>query len=461
MKLFQHFVASSIASAKLLTENFMRRHSGTIFFVFLAVSMLITSRVSAQSPYTSYGGWLTDQGMVTGGLGLSTIDGRTYFTTNFRPELAFGKFGIGLDVMLRFDSETGDLRTQDWDDSYDWFRILRYVRYGFKQNPDPVYTRLGALDNARLGHGFIMNYYNNQIIYDERKQGLEFDSDFGIGGFELMTSNLGRAEIFGGRLYYRPLQLVTNMPILKNFTIGATYVTDIDPDVNRSTENRVSVFGFDAELPIFRTDISKLAVYGDVAKIVDFGSGQAVGVEFQVFNLSGLVNFGAQLERRFIGKRFLPSYFGPFYEVDRSDPDSSRQAQLALQTTSARGTYGSLYGSILNTINLLGSYERIDGAPRSGLLHVQAAIPNTIPGFAARASYDDKGVDSFSDVFDMDENSAARVGLGYKMTTYLILYLDYIWTFQPDPARPGEYKVQRRFEPQLALSYTFPVGGGR
>ncbi len=437
----------------------MRKQLGWVFLAFLFASFILSTPLRAQSNYSSYGSWLNNQGMVTGGIGLSTINGNSYFTMNFRPELAFGKFGMGLDIMLRFDSETGDLRAGDWDDSYDWFRVLRYVRYGFKQNPDPVYTRLGALDNARLGHGFIMNYYNNQIIYDERKLGIEFDYDFGIGGFELMTSNLGRAEIFGGRLYYRPLQLVTNAAILKNFAIGATYATDIDPDVNRKTEDRVSVFGFDAELPIIKTKVSKLAIYGDAAKIVDFGSGQAVGAEFQVFNLSGLVNFGAQLERRFIGKGFLPSYFGPFYELDRSDPDSSRQNQLTLQTSSTRGTYGRLYGSILNLVNLLGSYERTDGAPQSGLLHVEASIPNTLPSFAARASYDDKGVDKFSDLFNMDENSAARVGLGYKMTPYLILYLDYIWTFQPDPARPGEYKVQKRFEPQLALSYTFPVGG--
>ena len=185
----------------------MRRCYRLGFWSILAASLFSFSRLGAQPYYSSYGGWLNNQGMVTGGLGLSSIDGRSYFTLNIRPELAFGKFGMGLDHMLRFDSETGDLRAQDWDNSYHWFRVLRYVRYGYKQNPDPVYTRLGALDNARLGHGFIMNYYNNQMIYDERKLGLEFDYDFGIGGFELMTSNLGRGEIFGGRLYYRRSRL--------------------------------------------------------------------------------------------------------------------------------------------------------------------------------------------------------------------------------------------------------------
>ena len=37
-------------------------------------------------------------GMFMGGMGLSVIDDQTYFSINLRPELAFGKFGVGLNV---------------------------------------------------------------------------------------------------------------------------------------------------------------------------------------------------------------------------------------------------------------------------------------------------------------------------------------------------------------------------
>src|SRR5262245_22111147 len=123
-------------AAKTILENSMRRHPGLASLIIMAVSLLICYGASAQALNPAYGSWLNNQGTITGGIGLSTIDGQSYFTINFRPELASGKFGMGLDVMLRFDSETGDLRAQDWDQSYDWFRVLRYVRYGFKQNPD-------------------------------------------------------------------------------------------------------------------------------------------------------------------------------------------------------------------------------------------------------------------------------------------------------------------------------------
>lgn len=426
-----------------------------IVLVLLSVASGLAPR-NGMAQTSVYENVLQDHGVVTGGVGVSVIDGKSYFTMNLRPDLAFGKWGIGLDIPLRFDVDTGNLRDEDWDQAYDVLRLLRYVRYSRKRNPDPVYARVGSLDAARLGHGFIMNYYNNSLIIDQRKVGMEFDYDFGIGGFESMTNNFGRGEIFGGRLYYRPLQLATNAPILRNFAIGATYVTDIDPDEYRGTDNGITEFGFDAELPIIQTSLVRYALYGEAAKIVDYGTGQALGMELNLGGLAGLFDVGAQLERRFIDRNFLPAYFGPIYELERR----TKQDSLKAQRKNLRGTYGLLHGHVLNTLRLLGSFERLDGVPRSGRLHLEATIPEAVPNIAARGMYDDTGVDKLSDVFSMDENSAARIGIGYKLNQFLILYMDYAWTFKYDQTAQ-KYKVQRRFEPQLAFAYTFPIGGGR
>jgi hypothetical protein len=434
----------------------------TIKFGVILCTLLCAARFSfAQT--TFYGTMLDNQGVFMGGMGLATIDGKTFYTINLRPEIAVGKFGFGLDIPLRYNTADGQIRSEDWNDTYDYFRTIRYLRYGRKQR-DKFYTRVGALDAARLGHGFIMNYYNNSLLYDERKIGLELDTDFGFGGFELMTSNFERREIFGGRLYYRPLQLVTNAPIIKNFAIGATYILDDDPDGYRNTGDSVSEFGLDAELPIVQTELTRLALYGDFAKINDFGSGQAAGVDFKLRGTENTFEFGAQLERRFLGEKFLPAYFGPFYELERRNVQngvtSSKRALLAAQNKETRGTFGMLYGQVLNTLRLVGTYERLDGIKNSGILHVEALLPETVPKIAFRAVYDDKNIDTFSDVFEMDENSAARVGLGYRLNQFLILYMDYIYTFRFD-ANKNSYVVQKRFEPQLALAVTFPVGGGR
>jgi len=436
----------------------------------LIVILLLTRFAAAQS--TFYGAMLNNQGVLMGGMGLASIGGETFYSINLRPELAFGKFGAGLDIMLHYNTQTGQIRSEDWNGGDDYLRALRYLRYGRKDR-DKFYTRAGALESSRLGHGFIMNYYNNSLLYDERKVGLELDDDFGIGGFELVNSSFGRREVFGGRIFYRPLQLVSDMPIIKNFALGATFVRDDDPDSYRGTDDGVAEFGFDAELPIIKNVLTELKLYADLAKIKDFGSGQAAGVELNIFGISGLFDFGAQLERRFLGAEFLPAYFGPFYELERTSFQNPATGQsvpkkkyLDNQNQSTSGTFGLLYGQVLNTLRLVGTYERRDGKPKSGILHVEATLPETIPKVAFRAMYDDKNIDNFGDVFKLDENSAARLGIGYRMDP-LIFYVDYIYTFRYDPNKPdpktglpkGGYVVQKRFEPQLAVAFTFPVGG--
>lgn len=424
---------------------------------------------AAQTPF--YGMTLNNQGMVMGGMGLASIGGETFYTINLRPEFAFGKFGAGLDITLRYNTATSELRNEDWNDGNDFLRAIRYVRYGLKKR-DPFYTRAGALESARLGHGLIMNYYNNTLIYDERKVGLELDYDFGIGGFEFVNSSFGRREVMGGRFFYRPLQLLTEMPIIKNFALGATLVRDDDPDSYRGTDDGISVYGLDAELPIIKNKLTELKLYADLAKIQDFGSGQAAGVELNLFGISGLFDFGAQLERRFLGAEFLPAYFGPFYELERTSFQNPATGQavpkrqyLDNQNQSTSGTFGMLYGQVLNSLRLVGTFERRDGKPKSGIMHIEATLPETIPKVAFRASYDDKNIDNFGDVFKFDENAAARLGVGYRMDP-LILYVDYIYTFRYDPNKPdaktglpkGGYVVQKRIEPQIALAFSFPLG---
>ncbi len=441
-----------------------------LLLTIFTACLFSTNFSAAQTPF--YGMTLNNQGMMMGGMGLASIGGETFYTINLRPEFAFGKFGAGLDITLRYNTATGAMRNEDWNDGNDFLRAIRYVRYGLKKR-DPFYTRAGALESARLGHGLIMNYYNNTLIYDERKVGLELDYDFGIGGFELVNSSFGRREVMGGRIFYRPLQLLTEMPVIKNFALGATLVRDDDPDSYRGTADGVSVYGLDAELPIIKNKLTELKLYADLAKIQDFGSGQAAGVELNIFGISGLFDFGAQLERRFLGAEFLPAYFGPFYELERTSFQNPATGQavpkrqyLDNQNQSTRGTFGMLYGQVLNSLRLVGTFERRDGKPKSGIMHIEATLPETIPKVAFRASYDDKNIDNFSDVFKFDENAAARVGVGYRMDP-LILYIDYIYTFRYDPNKPdpktglpkGGYVVQKRIEPQIALAFSFPLGG--
>jgi hypothetical protein len=436
------------------------RRSHLLFLILISLTIF--------SAAPAFGQWdwynrvtITDDGVMMGGLGMAFIDDETFFVFNLRSELVLGQFGVGIDVPLRFNTANGELRDADWNSTYDYFRILRYIRYGMKRRT-PIYARLGTLSTARLGHGFIMNYYTNEANYDDRKIGLEFDWRFGVWGFESVVSNFERLEIVGGRAYVQPLKLVLKTPIIRNLTFGATLVTDDDPDGTRSTDDGVTIGGLDVELPLLRKGPFFSSIYSDFAKIDNFGSGAAVGIEFGLLKVGGIFNMYSKLERRFLGKNFLPSYFGPFYEIERFQPDPitpvRKTDQLLARTTREQGIYGELFGDFINFIRILGAYELIDGQANSGRLHAAALLSRSIARFSARAIYDKTGVEDFADAFTLNERSIARAGLGYQIHSFIYLFMDYIWTFERN-STTGRLESQRRVEPQLSFVMPLNFGG--
>lgn len=438
----------------------MKKIANLIFCVILIATM--TGLLQAQQT-SAFG----NSGSFTGALGMTVIDDQTYFTINLTPDISLGKFGVGLNINLLYNTKNGAIRSVDWDESYDWARLIRYLRYGHKR--DKAYARIGTLDAARLGHGFIMNYYTNEASFDKRKIGLEFDMDFGTAGFETVTNNLGRFEIFGARAYARPLKPYINVPLVKDLTFGATYITDVDPDSKRGTEDGLYAIGFDTELPLIRVPMLNTFAYFDWAKIDSFGSGIAFGVEANLRVIAGVAEVSAKLERRILGKQFLPAYFDAFYEIQRYQPLSD--GYIFRKDTSAyhipagarslvgiqeetKGIFGELAGHILNTIRLVGNFQRLDQTKNSGMLHLAADSGDKIPVLALQATYDKMGVETLNDAFTLDDRSIARIGLGYKVKPYLMLFVDYIHTFQFDEDQ-NKYKAQKRISPRVAFVYNF------
>jgi len=442
------------------------------------ILMTLMTCTLAFSQWADYN--IEDNNELDAGIGMTWIDGTSYITLSFRPDISIGKFGIGLGVQLLYDPGEGKLRTEDWNSSYDYARLIRYLRYGHKG--DTFYSRVGALDAARLGHGFVLNYYNNQINYDDRKIGLIVDVDAGRFGFETLTNNMGRLEVLGGRIYYRPMY-ESSIPILRNFAAGAGYITDLDPDAWRGSKDGVAIWGFDVELPLIKSDIFELIPYADHAHINGYGSGQALGIRTELNALWGLLDFSLSVERRYMGERFIAPYFDPFYEQMRyttrdeqieyfedfggnlgSLPEEiaalpgntliGKKMFLPMMDQKIKGWFGGLYLDFLYIIRTIGTFQRIDDQTNSGILHLEAGLANEIPIFDLQAAYDKRGIEKAEDIFTLDRRSIARVGVGYKIKPYLLLYLDYIWTFEWDEVE-AQYVPQERFQPRLAFRYRF------
>jgi len=406
---------------------------------------------------------------VNGGVGITFIGDTAYTTFTIAPEFAFGKLGIGLNIELLFNNNDGfKFRKEGWDKGAGAFRMIRYLRWGLKG--DPFYTRIGSLQSSTLGNGFIMGYYSNESSYDRRKIGLELDMDFGIFGLESMTNNLGNIfEIVGGRLFVRPLHY-TEIPVLENLEVGGTYVTDLNPDNDKDSNDGVYEWGSDITIPIIKMDIFNWKVYGDYAKINNYGSGTAFGTLVSVPSIVGAFGIYAKMEKRFLGDQFLPNYFNTLYEIDRrvkppsfyfpDDPtitgDMSKTDYLAL-TKRTEGIFGELAGQILGKIRLAGSYQHIQNTTGGGIMHLEAKSNDLIPGVRLLWTYDKIGIDDFEDARTLDSRSVAVGEIGYKAYPFLYVTLQYRWYWVPTIDEFGNttYKGEERFQPGISFSMEF------
>jgi hypothetical protein len=428
--------------------------------------------------FSQYGGFPRENtGQLAGGMGLNWIDGELFYSINFNPELSFANFGVGLDLKLDIDSK-GNLRKENFNDFSDYLSLIRYLRYGLKN--DPVYIKFGALDYYTLGHGSIMYLYNNSPTYDVRKIGLVFDADFGPFGFESIYSKFAEAGVVGMRGYVRPLQLsdAGSIPILGNLEVGATYASDFHEKagiVNASYDNTqrklsvvkdegaISIFGFDVGLPIIQGSMVNLTLYADYANISGFGSGTATGAIFN-FNPLGLISGSIKLERRFNGDNYIPSYFNSLYEIERFSVDTAHgtffsKAQLLSDSANfGNGFYGELGINVLGLFHILGSYQRLDDYPTSGILHIGTEIaPESMP-FLARVGYDKINIIDEKDLFELDDRSYLFFELGYKPYPFMIVSMLYNWTFAPIRDKDDnvvDFKPQKRIEPRVYFVYPF------
>ena len=407
------------------------------------------------------------QQSIMGGFGLTFVDGEPYYLFNLAPDLAFGKVGVGLNINIRV-GKNGKIRSEDFDEGYDYLRLIHYIRYGMKK--EPIYARLGGLDYSRIGHGFIMYNYRNSASYDLRKVGLEFDLDFEKFGFESMYSDLGGAGLLGFRGYARPLKFTSlaSVPVIGGFEIGATYAADLHEHADvtsptglladRQDGGSMGIIGLDFGLPLLSLPTINSTLYFDYAKILDYGNGTALGIDLNFTGL-GVLALGAKYERRWLGDKFIPSYFNALYERDRYSPVDTTgflsKAQILNSATSVEGYYGEILISILGRFNIVGGYQSPVGVKNAGIIHLEFDPGDVIPGIILSAGYDKKNVGK---VFKADNNSLFYVNFGYKPMPFLFVSTMYIWTFTEDKDSNGNvvgFKSQKRIEPKIGFVFNF------
>ena len=448
----------------------MKKLLVSCFILFLMVSVHAQTNTFPGQPPSA----------LTGGFGLTWIDGAPTYAFRIRPDISFKNFGVGLDLNLEFDA-SGKLRKENFNTASDYLSIIRYVRYGYKK--DPVYAQIGAIDYYTLGHGSIMYQYANSPSVDNKKIGLVFDLNMDKWGFESIYSDFSEGSVVGTRVHIKPLQFtsLSVIPVISGLEIGASFAGDynskagveagsLNPATNTFTssidDGSISVYGFDLGLPLLTSSMLNIELYTDYAKIVNFGDGVSAGFLFN-FNGLGLATAALKFERRWNSKEYIPSYFGSLYEIERFNATyvsptrtdvQSRAQELRAATDPQNGFFGSLSIDVLHLLDIYGGYQRLDKLPQSGILNMRAEVAPTSVPFVVRAGYDKNNIIDEKDLFTLDNRSALYAEVGYKPYPYLLVSMLYQWTFTPlrdkDDNITG-FEPQKKIEPRVSFIYPF------
>lgn len=405
------------------------------------------------------------------GIGVATFaeDG-TWQSLSLTPDLALGKFGIGLNVKLnyRFTGGAGnefEIRTADWvPTSFQGFLDIylpkiTYVRWDEKGAP--LYVKLGSIDDGTLGNGFIMGGYANTLfVPDDRHFGLAFDLDGALFGFpylgvETFAGDLAELDVLGARLFVRPL-IWLGVPIIRDLQIGATYATDLKPYLydypTDLTERSVAVYGVDTRLPILNLKMLSLAAFADAATIEGESYGGMVGFGGRILSF---LTYGAQL--RVLGAGFIPMYFDATYDLFRSAKYDIVQAGGGTGTTMA--WYASLGTSLFDDLIVFNVGVDApfafgpDPADITQWPHLRAVFilgDELIKGLSLEASYDKKLITTFASLIDPTE-AAIQARLNYQIQVAIISFvykLRYDATATPDP-----WVVTSGIETSIALPF--------
>jgi len=414
-----------------------------------------------------------------GGFTYTRIGGQDYAGLVLAPDIAIGKIGVGLNVPILYGLEDQKIRTEIFKDGVGPLRLIRYLRYG-RQKEDPVFIKVGELQNIMLGYGGLVNFYTNTTSYEKRKVGAHFDFNWrnftGIEGlysdFDFTSQNL-----LSIRPYVRPLAF-TDIPIAKTLEIGAIFTSDKDQtnipvsdteNFNYSfTESGINAFGFDIGLSVLKSSFiqidlfatyNKLNVSSDTLTVLanflgdnNFknGSGSSFGANFRMHFIADIFKTDIRIERLSYSDNYLPQFFDASYELQK---DARIASLIGVQATN--GIYGSLTGHVLNKIQLGGSLMIPNNISTEtpALVRVHADLDRFLDKYSVHASYTKVNLDDLGDAFRLDDRSLAKIQLLYHINKFIVTGVEYYYYWEPNEV--GDFQPTRFILPYFGVNIDF------
>ena len=314
------------------------------------------------------------------------------FDTGLAMQIGALAFGIHAPVHFRIvDAEPtseGVVREEDWDEVGDFFRIVRFIQWGEREKPDPVFIRAGELVDVSLGHRSVVDRYYNVVDTNHHKLGIQGEVELNYGGIEFFLDNIAPTEILGFRSYIRPFTFFESADLLKRMSTGLTYVTDFaapmrldlptgnsDQELTAATTSMVSLYGWDIDWSIVETELIEWVPYFDFMAQDSAGFGLHGG-QFINLHFSDSLALNTQLEWRYASKGYQPGYFSSLYEIEKwsfAGASGARgpklnQVRRDPNRQDRQGIYGGIDLHFSNYLSIGGTYEDYEGPNNSNLM---------------------------------------------------------------------------------------------
>jgi len=399
------------------------------------------------------------------------------------PELASGKFSMGLTIPVDYRFNAGsestqfEVRPEDWivnsrhsfADVY--FEKINYIRYG--ERGSPFYASVESLDRSTFGNGFIMNEYDSSLFQPEQRiTGAKLDMDgrlFNIPviGLESTLSNFARWDLGGVRAYAKPA-IGDEHSVYKDAQIGVTVVTDANPHgyntdtsiKSNGAKDRVVIYGLDFKMPIVSSKNFSLAFIGDLASQNNH-LGSQVGVTGKTLEI-----FDYKTALRILGPNYLPDYFDHSYDLYREDKFS------VYNDTTRTSPYDAwliqlgvnvIRDLVLFSVELDEPFYTPDLPPGYDSPNIRARLKikeGLFGGLSASAWYEKTDIGTWADLISPEK---ANIGaqIGYKIgpatiaLVYAVRYDPYTYHFDSN-GTPQKWMVTSKLQTTISV-----VGGGK
>jgi hypothetical protein len=333
-------------------------------------------------------------------IGSLTIGGTTYSTVLVQPTFKLGELKTALYLPVIYNGDMfnpndwyhplgndewsfgTDVKSADYasqtdyyiavaeDAASDVFLKIKYLEWGDQR--DPFFFKLGNLSDITIGHGLIMrNFANDADFPAVRRVGVNVGLDFTTAGIEAMVNDAASPDVFGGRLYVRPI---------KGFkaALGFSALVDINPGKDWPggadlVGNPIFINpGVDLDLPFFESDFFSIVAFADGAVmlpyflttptdaaysgiygrtksglatdailpngITDYSDIQNWGVAAGVFGNLIIKDFTWRVEYRDYTGMFIPQFYNSGYERQRTQYLANVLAYLSDPTNDAYHT---------------------------------------------------------------------------------------------------------------------------